>query len=93
MPTAALETASQRSRDSEWPAMALHHCLPLENHRAHLSAHQELLTLGITCSGLFFFLAVLFVAVQAFRWLWLAKTALVHGLLALVAFLVVEHRL
>lgn len=41
----------------------------------------------------FFFLAVLFVAVQAFRWLWLAKTALVHGLLALVAFLVVEHRL
>ena len=41
----------------------------------------------------FFFGCAVFVAVQAFRWLWLVKTALVRGLLALVAFLVVEHRL
>ena len=56
MPMAALETASQGSRDSEWPAMALPHCLPLEDHRARLSAHWEVLLWGLPAQGFFFFL-------------------------------------
>ena len=71
---------------------------PPEDHRAHLSAHQEVLLWGLPAQGFLFYfffnfwLCWVFVAVQAFLWLWLEEATLVCGLLPVVAFLV-EHGL
>ena len=98
VPMAALETASQRSRDSEWSAMALHHCLP-RRIIEHTCLHTRRCYSGDYLLKAFYFiffnfwLCWVFVAVQAFLWLWREEATLVHGLLPVVAFLVVEHGL